>query len=63
MLDIPMCTTDKFYFTTTVTRHWKTTIKSSQYLLPEHNISVLVSMTSRNREYRTFKHNFLLEIY
>merc|ERR1719244_2097002 len=50
ILDIPMCTTDKLYFTTTVTRHRKTTIKSTQYLLPEHNISVLVSMTSRNRE-------------
>merc|ERR1719369_1883792 len=50
MLDIPMCTMDKIYFTTTVTRHRKTTIKSTQYLLPEHNISVLVSMTSRNRE-------------
>merc|ERR1719153_1835173 len=50
MLDIPMFTMDKFYFTTTVTRHRKTTIKSTQYLLPDHNISVLVSMTSRNRE-------------
>merc|ERR1712215_322179 len=50
MLDIPMSTMDKLYFTTTVTGHRKTTIKSTQYLLPEHNISVLVSMTSRNRE-------------
>merc|ERR1712215_277674 len=46
MLDIPMCTMDKSYFTTVLTGHRKTTIKSTQYLLPEPNISVLVSMTS-----------------